>query len=614
MQLSTIKKLVLAVAALLVLALLLLAALPLIASTQIVRNRITQELSLWSGYRVSLGEAPAIEVWPTFKATLNDVAFHEWTSEETQAVLEADRLDASLSALSALRGEVVISAITLHRPLLRLRRSDDTLELPASPGAGRMMQALRAADALVAENQSSADRSALPSDSFGSVEFIDGRISIQGLQEDEAVTALNGRLNWPALNRGARLNATGIWRGEHVSLELETPSPLLLVAGSNTQVNLKVKSPLLEGSFEGAANLAANTYLDGKASFASTSLRRTLEWLRIENAPASTVGAMAISSTIKGDAARLRLENVTVTLGANTGRGVLDIALVEGMPAIAGTLAFDKLDLRASLAAFMPIVSGSGNIYDEIDTSFTRQLSLDLRLSAPSAALGRLPLTEVAASAQVKPGLAAFDISDATAFDGTIQAGLRIDGTGNTKVVEMRVTASEIDALALAKAAGAARLLPQGRAAISATVKGTGGDWNSVMGSTEGTFTATLGAGSLAGMDLAKFRERWGQGGFFALSDVSGGTLPIRGLDFKARINGGVARIEKGDLLLDGQVLSISGIIPYFGRALALSGHISPMVADGVRGEPELPFFIGGAWDTPFVAPAQPATRRDASE
>src|SRR5690606_6813595 len=141
--------------------------------------------------------------------------------------------------------------------------------------------------------------------------------------------------NWPALNRGARLNATGIWRGENVSLELETPSPLLLVAGSNTQVNLKVKSPLLEGSFEGAANLAANTYLDGKASFSSTSLRRTLEWLRIENAPASTVGAMAISSTIMGDAARLRLENVTVTLGATTGRGVLDIALVEGMPAIA---------------------------------------------------------------------------------------------------------------------------------------------------------------------------------------------------------------------------------------------------------------------------------------
>src|SRR5690606_10062691 len=131
-----------------------------------------------------------------------------------------------------------------------------------------------------------------------------------GRQEDEAVTALNGRLNWPALNRGARLNATGIWRGENVSLELETPSPLLLVAGSNTQVNLKVKSPLLEGGFEGTANLAANTYLDGEASFSSTSLRRTLEWLRIENAPASAVGAMSIASTVKGDLARLRLENV----------------------------------------------------------------------------------------------------------------------------------------------------------------------------------------------------------------------------------------------------------------------------------------------------------------
>lgn len=611
MQLSTIRKVVLGVAALLVLALLLLAALPLIASTQIVRNRITQELSLWSGYRVSLGEAPAIEVWPTFKATLSDVAFHEWAGEDKQAVLEADRLDASLSALAALRGEVVMSAISLQRPLLRLRRSGDRLELPASPGGGRMMRAVRAANNLVKENPSSADRNALPEDSFGSVEFVDGRITIQGDDEDEAVTALNGRLNWPALNRGARLSATGIWRGENVSLELETPSPLLLVAGSNTQLNAKVKSALLEGSFEGTVNLAADTYLDGKASFSSASLRRTLEWLRVKNAPAAAVGAMSIASTVKGDASRLRLENASLTLGTTTGRGVLDLSFIDRRPAVAGTLAFDKLDLRSSLAAFMPIASGSGDIYDEIDTSFTQQLSLDLRLSAPTATLGRLPLTEVAASAQVKPGLAAFDISDATAFDGTIQAGLRVDGTGDTKVVEMRVMADEIDPLALAKATGAERLQLQGRADISATVRGTGVDWNSVMGSTEGTFTASVGAGALVGMDLAKFRERWSQGGFFPLSEVAGGSLPIRGLDFKARINGGVARIEKGDLLLDGRVLSLSGIIPYFGRALALSGHLVPMGSDGERGEAELPFFIGGAWDTPFVAPAQPPARDD---
>jgi AsmA protein len=348
-------------------------------------------------------------------------------------------------------------------------------------------------------------------------------------------------------------------------------------------------------------------YLDGQASIASPSLRRTLEWSRTPVSPAAAVGATSITARVQGGANRVRLENAALTLGGSTGRGVLDLSLTESKPAISGTLAFDKLDLRSFLSAFMPIAAGEGSIYEPIDTGFTEQLALDLRLSAANAALGKLALTDVAASAQVKGGLAVFDISDATAFDGTLQAGLRIDAAEEAKTVEMRVMATEIDALALAKAAGAERLLPQGRATISATLKGTGRDWNTAMGNAEGSVTATLGAGALAGMDMAKFRERWAAGGFFALSDVFGGTLPLRGMDFRAKVNGGVARVEKADILLDGKVLKISGIIPYFGRALALSGHVAAVNAEGEPGEAELPFFIGGAWETPFVSPARPA-------
>ena len=607
MQLSTVKKGVLALAALLLVALLFVAAVPWVASTQIVRDRIALELSLWSGYRVSLGEAPVIEVWPTFKARLHNVSFHEWVERGNPPVLEADRLEASLSALAALRGEVVMSAISLHRPQLRLARTEGFVDLPSSPGGGRMMRAVTAARDIVANNPTNADRGALPPDTFGTVEFIDGRITILGENEDDAVTSLNGRLGWPALNRGARFNATGIWRGENVTVEMTSPSPLLLTAGANTQLKATVKSALLEASFDGTVSVLSGFYLDGQASVSSPSFRRTLEWSRTSIAPGAAVGALSIAGRVQGDASRLRLDSVALTLGGNTGRGVLDLSLTDLKPAISGTLAFDKLDLRSFLSAFMPIAAGHGNIYDAIDTGFTEQLALDLRLSATSATLGQLTLTDVAASTQVKGGLAAFDISDATAFDGTIQAGVRIDAGEETKTVEMRAMAGEVDAFALAKAAGAERLLPQGRATISATLKGTGRDWNTAMGNAEGSVTASLGAGALVGMDMAKFRERWASGGFFALSDVLGGSLPLRGIDFSAKVNGGVARIEKADLMLENQVLSISGIIPYFGRALALSGHVAPVSANGERGEADLPFFIGGAWDTPFVSPALPA-------
>src|SRR5690606_7570922 len=124
----------------------------------------------------------------------------------------------------------------------------------------------------------------------------------------------------------------------------------------------------------------------------------------------------------------------------------------------------------------------------------------------------------------------------------------------------------------------------------------------------EGSVTASMGPGSLGGIDLPQFRTRWEAGGFFPLSEVSGGTLPLRGIDFKVTVVNGVARIEKADALLENQrVLSLGGIISYFGRALALSGYIAAVSAEGERGRAELPFFIGGAWDAPFVSPITPS-------
>lgn len=610
MQSSTVKTGVLALAALLLLAIVLVAGLPWIASTQIVRDRIAQELSLWSGYRVSLGQAPVIEVWPSFRARLSGVAFHEWSADGKPPVLEADRLEASLSAWAALRGRVVLSAISLHRPLLRLTTSDDGVQLPALPGGGRMMRAVDAAKRIVGQNPTEPDSGALPPDAFGTVEFFDGRVTIVNGEERDAVTGLNGRLAWPALNKGAQFNATGIWRGENVAVDVTTSSPLLLSAGANVTLNASLKSALLTASFEGTVNLS-EFYLDGQASLSSPSLGRMLEWSRVPIAPGAAVGAMSVASSIQGDASRLRLDSATLTFGEATGRGVIDLSFAGPVPALSGTLAFDRFDLRSFFSAFLPIAAGDGNIYEQIDTGFTEQLSLDLRLSAANATFGAVPLTEVAAAAQVKGNLAVFDISDATAFDGTLQAGVRIDSTGEVRTIETRVMATDVDAFALAKAAGAERLLPQGRATISAMLKGTGRDWNTVMGNAEGSITASLGQGALVGFDMARFRERWGTGGFFALSDVGGGTLPLQGAEFKAQVIGGVARIEKADLLLDNQVLSINGIIPYFGRALALSGHLAPVTAEGERAEPQVPFFIGGAWDAPFVAPVLPPTIRE---
>lgn len=583
---------------------LLLAALPLLASTRIVRDRIALELGELTGYRVTLDAAPRIDVWPVFKATLDDVAFSSWTPDATSPVLDADSMDVALSPLAALRGDVVISSIAMKRPVLRLPAGAGQ-EL-ATGSRGRLAHALALARAVVAENPSAPDASAFPDAALGNVEFSDGRIIIGDDDQGNLVTALNGRITWPALNRAGALAASGIWHGENVSLDISSPQPLLLLGGASSPLKATLKSQLLDFSFDGTASLTGDGFVDGQTTLRTPSLRRMLDWVKTPVSMSAALGDSAVSGRMQGNFRRLRLDEATVSLGGSSGRGVLDVVLSESTPAVSGTLAFETLNLGNLVSIFAPPAGGDGNIYDSIASGLADQVALDLRLSARAAEFRGITLSDVAASAQVKGPLAAFDISDATVFGGEFQAGLRIDGDGEARAVEMRAMANDIDALAAAKALGAERVVPQGKAGFSAILKGAGRDWNTAMGNAEGSVTATLGSGSLAGFDLARFRERSSQGGFFALSEVNGGNLPLRGLDFKAKVTGGVARIEKAEALLEGQVVSLTGIVPYFSRALALSGYFAALSTDGSRGEPQDPFFIGGAWDAPFVSRANP--------
>src|SRR5690606_34853923 len=206
-----------------------------------------------SGYRVALGEAPELEVWLAFRATLRDVSFHEW-SGESQAVLEADRLDVSLSPLAAVRGRIEMSAISMYRPSLRLARTETSLELPASPGGGRIVQAIHTAKRLITADPKNPDVTSLPSDAFGTVEFSDGKIAVVNGDNVESLTNLSGKITWPALNRTLRVTANGVWRGESVNVEASAATPLILMGGGNGDLTASLKSALVEASFEGKVN------------------------------------------------------------------------------------------------------------------------------------------------------------------------------------------------------------------------------------------------------------------------------------------------------------------------------------------------------------------------
>lgn len=661
MPLITVRRTIWTAAAAVFAAVLLAAALPLIASTQIVRNRIAQEMGAWSGYRVILGQAPEIRVWPNFHATLNDVTLAEWGSDGRSPVIHAEKVEVDLSAIAALRGEVDFSSVRMFRPTLFVQRYASDLFLPPAPRGGRIARSIDLARSTVKANPAKPDQSALASDPFGAIEFSDGRVVTRVDGKDrELVTGLSGNITWPALNRTASLNATGIWRGENVSLDFATDQPLILFAGGNAPLNLAVKSAPLTLSFAGTANISEGSFIDGNVKFSSPSLRRMLEWSHANIAGRASIGSIAVTSKVSGNVQRLKLDHAEITLDGNPGIGALDVSVSDGVPGISGTLAFDTIDLHSFLGAFAPFASLEDDSKGASPNSLINRSNVDLRLSAVKATAGSVTLADVAATAQVKQGLAVFDVSDATAFGGDLQAGVRIDRKPEGNHVELRFHAADMDGAQIAKAFGLNTLFPQATGSASLVLKGAGGDWQTVLDTGEGQATFTTGAGKMPGIDLPAFIKRAKNAGFFPLSAVGKGTLAIDRIEVKAAISGGVATIEKAEAKSGDQIISLAGLVPLVDHGLALSGTIYPVpkpapsapapapkpnapaptgqsvtgspstgqTATGPTGQgdneakpngettkppqgvdphPTAAFFVGGSWSVPYISPVYPS-------
>lgn len=597
-----VKRLVWLGGALAAIAVAVLVILPYVASTQIVRDRIAQELSNWTGYQVSLGAETSIDVWPVVTAQLRDVTFSEFGGDG-RPVARIERIDAALAALPALSGRIVFTQLRLLRPTISFSAGGT----PSPRPRGRIAEALAVAREIASENAAEPDTSRLPSDALPGIEIVEGKLTIlRDGAATELLSAVSGRLAWPALNRSASIAASGIWRGELVDTQFETAQPLLMLVGAAAPLTLQLESAPLNLNFSGAASLDHDGFLQGQGTFVSPSLRRMLEWSGNDITPGSAIGAVSIKAKVSGSLHRINLSEASVTLDGNASSGTLEIATGDKVPTVSGTLAFDTINLQSFLSAFSALTPDRWGRYSTIDGQVAEQLNLDLRLSADVATAGSLNFTEVAATAQINGGLAAFDISDARAFDGMVQAGFRIDQPNAASRVEVRLRGVGIDLGALARTMQVSYLMPIARGDLAIALRGDGNDWVSIMRTAQGSFSANLGPGAMAGVDLDAFAEKAHGGEFFPLSEASGGTLTFDSLALKAKVEKGVARLQRAEVTSGNQRVELSGLVPLPGRGLALTGTIDSSAEADEKDAQRMQFFIGGSWESPYVSPVIP--------
>jgi AsmA protein len=566
-------------------------ALPYFLARQGIENRIRSELSLLSGMPVSLKGDVTITLFPRFAAIVQDVEVGSFDAINAPA-MRAKTLEVELSRIATMKSQLKITSLRISDADIRLMRDSAGGWLPASiasPLGPAILAEQRTADAGAAPS----DTSRLTSWDIGSMRMTNSRLSLVSGGAAEVIRDADLMLSWP--NTAAPLIASGggTWRGNPARFSARLQNPIPMAAGNNSAVTLQAESGLATMSFDGFANLQNFFFTNGDLKFETPSMGQLLSWIGARVDPGASMGSMGLSAKLTAKDDHLNFNDAVINFNGNPASGVFEMKPDGRIPALSGTLAFDRLDLASFLSAFS-VGIGPGSTRPGVN--FLQQINLDLRLSAKAANAGPLALTEIAAAIRIKDGFAEFDLGDAALAGGRLQGGMKIKEAAGLPDASIRLRFKDLDS---------ARLFgDSGRPVITAPLAGMAEAEGKYAGflpfllAARGVLEMQTQQGNVRNFALADFRQRLDLGALFNLPLTYAGIEPLKAASMKARIEDGVIIVTSGLVSLGGGDLVVTGALPVVSDGLALSGWLADAQGGAVHR-----FFIGGSASLPFVTP-----------
>ena len=545
-----------------------------------------------SGLPVALNGDVSIVLFPRFAAIANDVEIGAFDAQAAPA-MTAKKLEVDLSRLAALGNRLKITALRFDEADIRLVKD----------GAGRWLPAGMAsplAPAIIAE-QRAADAGALAAEpkanwNIGSVRLTKSRLRFTGADgAAQDISDADLMLAWPSVSAPLIASGGGVWRGKPARFSARLQNPIPMAAGNNSAVTLEAESGPAKLSFDGFANLQNFFFTNGDLNFETPSMGELLAWVGARVDPGASMGSMGLSAKLTAKDDHLNFNDAIINFNGNPANGVFELRPDGKIPALSGTLAFEKLDLASFLAAFsVGIAPGSARP----GVNFLQQINLDLRLSAKAGNAGPLPLTEIAAAIRIKDGNADFDLGDAAAAGGRLQGDLKVREAAGLPDASIRLRLSDLDVAQLTGNSSGPLISAPVSGMISA--EGKYAAFLPFIRAARGALELNAPKGTLRNFGLDGFRQRLDAGILFNLPLAYSGMETINGISMTARIEDGVVIVSDGRVSLGGGDIVFTGALPVVSEGVAISGQMTDAEGGAVRR-----FFIGGSASLPFVTPVK---------
>ena len=337
-------------------------------------------------------------------------------------------------------------------------------------------------------------------------------------------------------------------RGQRLAFEATLSQPADKKLPRRWHLQVSFKSRLLQGAFEGHADLREDFQLSGQVELSTSSLRAVGRWFGLPLLSADSLGATNVKGELTWARRALAFDKARIVVDGNEGNGRLVLNLGGTRPLLEATLDFAALNLtpyieaaRTQIFGFeLPVTWGASF---DISLPMIRHLDADLRVSARRVTLRSYTLGQGAATITAQAGKLHADITELELPSGTLSAQVTaiMSEAAPRYALRAKIEKLEIGSVS-AVVAGAPAL--SGQATLAVDLTATGYSLADLAKRLSGKATLAMPEGGRMALDLKALRAA-AKTGVRGWAELAKSPTSLDRLEARALIIEGVAFTEE---------------------------------------------------------------------
>ena len=454
------KKLLIAVAALVVALVAGVIALPFFVPVSVYKTQIEAQAKAATGRDLAIKGDMKLSLFPSVAIEAKDVSFANVAGASTPEMARLKSLKVAVKLMPLLKGSLEVESFVLEEPVI-------VLEIDKQGRANWVFDTKPAAPGAAPQSPGSSVAGAPGDIRLGEVKLKDGRLTYIDARTGakEELTAINATVELSDLDRPMKFDGGATWHGKALTVRLDVDKPRALMVGQPAGVSLLLGGDPVKIGFKGQVATAGTGRAQGDVDLAIPSVKDLAAWVgKPIDARPNTMGALSISGKLDRQGPKTSFTGAKVSLDQIKGTGDVAVDTSGAKPHLQAKLALEKLDLNPYLPPEAPAAKGAsgaapagqapqGWSEDPIDLTGLRAANADLDLTVGGLVIRKIEIGKGVIKAQLKDGKLALDLSELALYQGTGQAKVTLDGSGPMPAVDARVTLSGVQAEPLLKVA-----------------------------------------------------------------------------------------------------------------------------------------------------------------